>query len=223
MLLIICRSGACGLPGERHGFPSSLWYVTSREPTYVAVLVYVHWPLIISGIPQSIQLSLLLYQTIFYGEIAFPLCMSGVITVSITGRIALVRGKHIKLMGLYMAHPLTETILPLRSNQHRQFLHFEHLMLIESFALKSAWLFDQLIVNLTARNAVTLAVNMIFHNTQPFVQLLAYLLVVHRVTTRRGWKEDTEGKLTTLQWNRNRVETTQISTQVSVPITHEEF
>jgi len=171
MLLIICRSGACGLPGERHGFPSSLWYVTSREPTYVAVLVYVHWPLIISGIPQSIQLSLLLYQTIFYGEIAFPLCMSGVITVSITGRIALVRGKHIKLMGLYMAHPLTETILPLRSNQHRQFLHFEHLMLIESFALKSAWLFDQLIVNLTARNAVTLAVNMIFHNTQPFVQV----------------------------------------------------
>ncbi|KAL9709981.1 hypothetical protein Ac2012v2_007041 [Leucoagaricus gongylophorus] len=149
--------------------------------------------------------------------------MSVVITVSITGRIALVHGKHIKLMGLYMAHPLTETVLPLRSNQHRQFLHFKHLMLIESFALKSAWLFDQLIVNLTARNAVTLAVNMIFHNTQPFAQLLAYLLVVHRVTTRRGWKEDTEGKLTTLLWNRNRVETTQISTQVSVPITHEEF
>lgn len=171
MLLIICRSGACGLPGERHGFPSSSWYVTSREPTYVAVLVYVHWPLIISGIPQSIQLSLLLYQTISYGEIAFPLCMSVVITVSITGRIALVHGKHIKLMGLYMAHPLTETVLPLRSNQHRQFLHFKHLMLIESFALKSAWLFDQLIVNLTARNAVTLAVNTIFHNTQPFAQV----------------------------------------------------
>ena len=66
---------------------------------------------------------------------------------------------------------LTETILPLRSNQHRQFLHFDHLMLIESFALKSAWLIDQLIVNLIARNAVTLAVNMIFHNTQPFVQV----------------------------------------------------
>ncbi|KAJ3561509.1 hypothetical protein NP233_g10152 [Leucocoprinus birnbaumii] len=68
-------------------------------------------------------------------------------------------------------------------------------MLVESFALEFIW--------------TTITIGTSLSNG---VGIIAYLLVVYRVSTGRGWKRDTEEKLTTLQWNRDGLQTTQLTT-----------
>ncbi|KAF5350670.1 hypothetical protein D9756_008550 [Leucocoprinus leucothites] len=98
-------------------------------------------------------------------------------------------------------------------------------ILIESFALESLWqVLSIILVSIAARNSDTTSNASDFINlTQPFIQILAYLLVVYRVTTGRGWQEDTGQKLTTLEWNRDEPQTSTgfNDTRVSLPVPHE--
>lgn len=49
----------------------------------------------------------------------------------------------------------------------------------------------------------TLPGAMLFTGTEPFIRIIAFILLVYRVTTGRAWKRETEWQITSLQWNRS--------------------
>ncbi|KAJ3552548.1 hypothetical protein NP233_g12854 [Leucocoprinus birnbaumii] len=100
-------------------------------------------------------------------------------------------------------------------------------MLVESFTLESIWTIGASIngafmIGYQGFKVDFLTGEEFFANTGPFIEIIAYLLILYRVSTGQAWQVDTEEKLTSLQWNRDGMETTQLSTQASVRNLEEE-
>ncbi|KAF5357230.1 hypothetical protein D9756_006750 [Leucocoprinus leucothites] len=156
---------------------------------------------------DSDELQRLGYALIFVMQ-SLMLAIDIIVSLGIIVRIILVRRQHIKVMGQTDVADQYTSIISL---------------LVESFALTSVWMIMTTIFSsLGSVYPVLSAIGSFFLATQPFIQLIAYLLVVYRVSMGRGWKKDTERKLTTLQWNRDEPQTTEFSTRASLPVTQEE-
>ncbi|KAJ3560586.1 hypothetical protein NP233_g10739 [Leucocoprinus birnbaumii] len=106
-------------------------------------------------------------------------------------------------------------------------------MLVESFALESIWLVGATVTNsisllntsgsdIVQRTIDISAATTFFSSTAPLIQIIAYLLVIFRVSMGIAWQVDTEQKLSSLQWNMNIAQTTQLSTRASIRIFSEE-
>ncbi|KAJ3568918.1 hypothetical protein NP233_g5397 [Leucocoprinus birnbaumii] len=78
-------------------------------------------------------------------------------------------------------------------------------MLIASFALEFIWMTINIATGFS-NDIQTVSVNMASGDLAPSIQIIAYLLIVYRVSTGRAWKQDTEEKLTSLQWNQDASE-----------------
>ncbi|KAJ3553808.1 hypothetical protein NP233_g12562 [Leucocoprinus birnbaumii] len=122
-----------------------------------------------------------------------------IVTSLISGQIALARRKHIEIMG-------TSDI----SNHYFSIIS----MLVESFALEFVWTITSICTALAGHGGsmVSSSMNVVFIDLLPYIQLIAYLLVVYRVSTGRAWKKDTKEKLTSLQFNHEEQQTTQLTT-----------
>ncbi|KAJ3551724.1 hypothetical protein NP233_g13023 [Leucocoprinus birnbaumii] len=120
-----------------------------------------------------------------------------IVTSLISARIALVRRTHIQNMGESDS-----------SNQYFSIIS----MLVESFALEFIWTIILIATDFWPDNVRASAVNLAFNDLLPSIQIIAYLLVVYRVSLRRAWEKDTEEKLTSLQWNRDAQQSTQLTT-----------
>ncbi|KAJ3568914.1 hypothetical protein NP233_g5393 [Leucocoprinus birnbaumii] len=113
--------------------------------------------------------------------------LAGVVVTSLIGaRIALVRRKHIQIMGKSEV-----------SNQYFSIIS----MLVESFALEFIWM----TINIATYFSDDI-------QSRSVDEIIAYLLVVYRVSTGRAWEKDTEAQLSSLQWNRDAQQTTQLTT-----------
>ncbi|KAJ3564361.1 hypothetical protein NP233_g8343 [Leucocoprinus birnbaumii] len=150
--------------------------------------------------PEAMKQSIVLCV---YASQGVELIVPIYVTTLIVARISSVRRQHVKIMG--------------QSEVYHQYTSIIS-MLVESFALEALWMtigtvFD--FVNLTVQSPHFSAACIFFAATQPVIRIFAYLLVVYRVTTGRGWKENTEEKLTTLEWNRERLETSQLPVVIS--------
>ncbi|KAJ3560122.1 hypothetical protein NP233_g11037 [Leucocoprinus birnbaumii] len=156
---------------------------------------------IISGRPISTDSQWPVIAAVRQGMMMF----TGLIVTSlISARIALVRRTHIQTMG--------ESDI---SNQYFSIIS----MLVESFALEFIWSTMIITTNFWPDNVRASAVNDVFINLQSSIEIITYLLVVYRVSTRRAWEKDTEEKLTSLRWNRDAQRTTQLTTtQTSIRI-----
>ncbi|KAJ3570809.1 hypothetical protein NP233_g4160 [Leucocoprinus birnbaumii] len=123
--------------------------------------------------------------------------LTGLIVTSLIGaRIALVRRTHIQTMGKSES-----------SNQYFSIIA----MLVESFALEFIWTTISIATSFSDATGIP-AVNVAVTNLVPPIQIIAYLLVVYRVSTGRAWEKDTEEKLSSLQWNPDAQRTTQMTT-----------
>ncbi|KAF9440653.1 hypothetical protein P691DRAFT_781788 [Macrolepiota fuliginosa MF-IS2] len=79
-------------------------------------------------------------------------------------------------------------------------------MLIESYALESAWALAALI-SYVVKGAASVG---LFNNCSGAIEMIAYLLVVYRVSTGRAWSKNTGQQITrSLQFNHGTGHTTQ--------------
>ncbi|KAF5356809.1 hypothetical protein D9756_006749 [Leucocoprinus leucothites] len=140
--------------------------------------------------------------SVVYGSKALVLFVAIFVTLMIISKIAVVRREHVKLLGHSgISGQYTSTIA----------------MLVESFALESLWVTLSIILNICFDNDTGGAAGVFFATTGPSIQILAYLLVVYRVTTGRGWNKDTERHLTSLQFNNmDALQNTQLGAQTSI-------
>ncbi|KAF7763667.1 hypothetical protein Agabi119p4_8204 [Agaricus bisporus var. burnettii] len=104
-----------------------------------------------------------------------------VVTALATARLLLVRRYHIELMG--------------KSEISNQYVNIVAI-LTESYALESLWSLVAMILN-----AIDNPVSVIFIQCENFIRVIAYFLVVHRVSTGRAWSGDTGHELSSLHWN----------------------
>ncbi|KAJ3561510.1 hypothetical protein NP233_g10154 [Leucocoprinus birnbaumii] len=89
-------------------------------------------------------------------------------------------------------------------------------MLVESFALVFIWSTISIATSFSDGGAPK-SVKLVFGELLPSIQIIAYLLVVYRVSTGRAWKPDTEEKLTSLRFHHEEQRITQLNTtQVSI-------
>ncbi|KAJ3568912.1 hypothetical protein NP233_g5400 [Leucocoprinus birnbaumii] len=140
-----------------------------------------------------------------------------IVTSLISARIALVRRTHIQTMADYHVMIVYVNVVGKSdiSNQYFSIIS----MLVESFALEFIWTTMVITTDFSPDNVRVSAVSQAFTNLLPSIQIIAYLLVVYRVSSRRAWEKDTEEKLTSLQWNRGVQQATQLTTtQASIHI-----
>ncbi|KAJ3572666.1 hypothetical protein NP233_g2937 [Leucocoprinus birnbaumii] len=71
-------------------------------------------------------------------------------------------------------------------------------MLVELFALEFIWSAISIATTSFSGIVRTISVNRVISNLAPSIWIIAYLLVVYRVSTGRAWKKDTEEKLSLL-------------------------
>ncbi|KAF9440544.1 hypothetical protein P691DRAFT_687357 [Macrolepiota fuliginosa MF-IS2] len=103
------------------------------------------------------------------------------VTTLIIGRILVVRRRHINTMGA--------------SETGKQYMGVVA-MLIESYALESAWTLAILISDLLGNKPVAI----FFVNCDIAIEIIAYLLVIYRVFLGRGWNRQTEQQISSLQF-----------------------
>ncbi|KAF9444754.1 hypothetical protein P691DRAFT_834537 [Macrolepiota fuliginosa MF-IS2] len=121
------------------------------------------------------------------------------VTALIIGRLLVVRRRHISTMGA--------------SESSKQYMGIAA-MLIESYALESAWTIA-LLISEVLDNAPVAA---FFANCDPVIEIIAYLLVIYRVFSGRGWNRQTEQQISSLQFQAGRTThstTSEIVTQAS--------
>ncbi|KAF9443105.1 hypothetical protein P691DRAFT_844076 [Macrolepiota fuliginosa MF-IS2] len=105
------------------------------------------------------------------------------VTALIIGRLLVVRRRHINIMG-WSALQYMGIVA----------------MLIESYALESAWTLAALILAfLDNRPAGIFIVD-----CDPAIEIISYLLVIYRVSSGRGWNRQTEQQISCLQFQAGR-------------------
>ncbi|KAF9442512.1 hypothetical protein P691DRAFT_810496 [Macrolepiota fuliginosa MF-IS2] len=170
-----------------------LWVIWSA--TYYAVIVIV-LPVflflgfiavdIMAAIPHAfpVERSMPIFDTVLILQLAITV----LVTVLIIVRLMLVRRRHIKLMGA--------------SDASREYMGIVA-MLVESYALESAWCIAGM-VSYFARNG---SVSTFFLDCVVVIKVIAYMLVICRVSSGRGWKKQTERHISTLHWNHDTSDT----------------
>ncbi|KAF9443878.1 hypothetical protein P691DRAFT_632109, partial [Macrolepiota fuliginosa MF-IS2] len=103
------------------------------------------------------------------------------VTALIIGRLLLVHRRHINIMGT--------------SETTKQYMGIVA-MLIESYALESAWTFAILISGFLGNRAIA----DFFVQCDAAIEIIAYLLVIYRVSSGRGWNRKTEQQMSSLQF-----------------------
>ncbi|KAF9444766.1 hypothetical protein P691DRAFT_635204, partial [Macrolepiota fuliginosa MF-IS2] len=101
------------------------------------------------------------------------------VTALIIGRLLVVRKHHINIMGA--------------SETSKQYMGIVA-MLIESYALESAWTLAALISGFL----VSSTVGTFFIDCDSFIEIIAYLLVIYRVSSGRGWNRQTGRQISSL-------------------------
>ncbi|KAF9447034.1 hypothetical protein P691DRAFT_793844 [Macrolepiota fuliginosa MF-IS2] len=107
--------------------------------------------------------------------IATQLAITVIVTVLVVARLLRIRRVHINLMGT--------------SDISKQYMSIVA-MLVESYALESVWTLAALIALFQNTSAFTF-----FANCSNVVDVIAYLLVIYRVSTGRGWNRETERQM----------------------------
>ncbi|EKM75605.1 hypothetical protein AGABI1DRAFT_109358 [Agaricus bisporus var. burnettii JB137-S8] len=113
-----------------------------------------------------------------------------VMTSMIIVRLMLIRRKHIKLMGSNSGAMVGKT------DMAAQYLSIAT-MLIESYALSTAWNISFLIAHILKNGPA----HNFFNNTVAQVEVLSYFLVLYRVYSGRAWDRQTQNQLSTMRWN----------------------
>ncbi|KAF9443741.1 hypothetical protein P691DRAFT_778695 [Macrolepiota fuliginosa MF-IS2] len=108
-----------------------------------------------------------------------------IVTVLIIGRLLVVRRRHINMMGV--------------SENSKQYMGIVA-MLIESYALESAWTLAALISQFLDNESAAVFLG----NCDPPIEIIAYLLVIYRVSSGRGWNRQTERQISGLQFQVDR-------------------
>ncbi|KXN84542.1 hypothetical protein AN958_12353 [Leucoagaricus sp. SymC.cos] len=108
------------------------------------------------------------------------------VTLSIIACIMIVRKQQNKLMGKSTLGSQYTTIITI---------------LVESFALNTLWMTAEIATS-QSNGFQGYSAYYFLSGSQPYIQIISYLLIVYRVATGRAWKEDTGKKLTSLQFNR---------------------
>ncbi|KAF5350671.1 hypothetical protein D9756_008551 [Leucocoprinus leucothites] len=159
------------------------------------------------------NLTILLTKFLYFGYGSFELFITASVTIFIVIRIALVRRRHVDLMG--------------QSDATKQYTSIIS-VLVESFALESLWIVISTLTFIEIEDPTmrVSGVDEFFASHSAFHQdpcLSPCCISSHHGT---GWKEDTEQKLTTLEWNRdepqNSSRLSDIVTRASLPVHHEE-
>ncbi|KAF9441312.1 hypothetical protein P691DRAFT_684291 [Macrolepiota fuliginosa MF-IS2] len=70
-------------------------------------------------------------------------------------------------------------------------------MLVESCALESVWAFADLV---SFKFLVNSTVSGIFSINESYVEIIAFLLVIYRVSAGRAWNSNTDRQLSTMRW-----------------------
>ncbi|KAF9447204.1 hypothetical protein P691DRAFT_671935 [Macrolepiota fuliginosa MF-IS2] len=110
-------------------------------------------------------------------ESAFTLLVTGLVIT----RLVIVRRRHMST--------------GLGSSMTREYVCIAA-MLIESYALESAWSFIAMVLY-----AVGSPWSVLFIQCDDSIKVIAYLLVVYRVSKGRAWNNQTENQLSDLRWN----------------------
>ncbi|KAF9444353.1 hypothetical protein P691DRAFT_645849, partial [Macrolepiota fuliginosa MF-IS2] len=117
------------------------------------------------------------YETLVVSQLTIEI----LVTVLVVARLLVVRRRHIRLMGA--------------SEISKQYMSIAT-MLIESYALESAWTLAVLV----AHSVNSTAVYTFFADCDGAIEVIAYLLVIYRVSTGRGWNKQTERQLSSLHF-----------------------
>ncbi|KAF9446276.1 hypothetical protein P691DRAFT_214834 [Macrolepiota fuliginosa MF-IS2] len=106
------------------------------------------------------------------------------VTISVISRLLYIRRRHIKLMGA--------------TDISKQYVSIVA-MLIESYVLESVWILMLLLSYFLDNIAMfTLLINC------DAIEVIAYLLVIYRVSTGGGWSKQTEGQISSLYFREER-------------------
>ncbi|KXN87325.1 hypothetical protein AN958_08950 [Leucoagaricus sp. SymC.cos] len=127
------------------------------------------------------------------------------ITIPILLRVILVRRHHAKIIG-HSALGDGGSLISVVA------------MIVESFAIVSIWVTAEIVVTslISKEIRANSVIYLILAESEQFMRIIAYILLVYRVTTGRAWKRDTERQLTTLQWNRDPQTTGGFTTRLSL-------
>ncbi|KAF7782110.1 hypothetical protein Agabi119p4_1486 [Agaricus bisporus var. burnettii] len=148
-----------------------------------------------------------------WSTVARTLQIPSVVTLSLTviskimmtsmviTRLLLIRRRHIELMG--------------KTDIAAQYLGIAA-MLIESYALTTAWNIGYLIAFILNNPPM----NSFFGRSGAQVEILSYLLVLYRVFSGRAWSRQTQNQLSTLRWNRHSTQSTNDDSDMGVVTVH---
>ncbi|KAF9447028.1 hypothetical protein P691DRAFT_672312 [Macrolepiota fuliginosa MF-IS2] len=140
-------------------------------------------------------------STVFAAVLVLQLVITVLITLLIIVRLMLIRRRHINLMGE-------------ESDVSKQYTSIAA-MLIESYALESAWS----LAGMVAYFLKSQAISALFLDCEVHIKVVAYLLVLYRVSSGRGWNRRAERQISTLHWDHGReltVSSTEVATTMSV-------
>ncbi|KAJ3566174.1 hypothetical protein NP233_g7162 [Leucocoprinus birnbaumii] len=117
------------------------------------------------------------------GSYALGFANTVFVTLLVSMRLIIVRRRHLKLMG--------------PSEVTQQYIDIVT-VLIESYALECVWS----IVTIVLVSANYNPVNMLFNQCENLVRIIAYFLVLYRISRGSAWTPQTEQHMTSLCWNR---------------------
>ncbi|KAF9441046.1 hypothetical protein P691DRAFT_685296 [Macrolepiota fuliginosa MF-IS2] len=181
-----------------------LWVVYHATQYEIIIMVL---PVLLYLVGVDLQLLLLQYPNlvsqiysflgsqVFIGvmNIAFQLAFTLLVTLLVIGRLLLIHRHHIKLMGATNISKLYMSIVT---------------MFIESYALESAWVLASLISYIMGG----IASLDFFSNCNVAIEMIAYFLVIYRVSTGRAQSKDARQQVTrSLEFNYSTGYTTQTS------------
>ncbi|KAF5356844.1 hypothetical protein D9756_006800 [Leucocoprinus leucothites] len=155
--------------------------------TFTAISITV-WSLPANPISDNAAIS------ISISAYAFGSATTIFVTLLVSVRLILIRRRHLKLLG------------PSESTQ--QYMNIVAI-LVESYALESAWSLTTTLLVAIDSNPV----NVLFFQCENFVRVIAYFLVLYRVSRGSAWSQQTEQHLTSLCWNRDGGETSETMTE----------
>lgn len=152
---------------------------------HIANIVHSYQPRAHSDVVAAAVRSL--WRGLFSAELAFDLMSSMFVTIFVIGRILMVRRRHILVMG--------------KSDVANQYMGVVT-MLVESFALDSAFILAAVVATALNGGPSGSAMAALFlTGIEPFIRIIAYLLVIYRVTTGRAWGRRTEQQLSSIVWD----------------------
>ncbi|KAF9447209.1 hypothetical protein P691DRAFT_671958 [Macrolepiota fuliginosa MF-IS2] len=172
----------------------------SFAATDVMPIVWMFYPDLVSAKTAS---------AVFIANLSLQAVFTVSVTALIAARLMLVRRRHIRIMGT--------------TESSKQYMNIVT-MLVESYALESAWDFVLLVLFLVESQMTAL-----FFRCDSSIKIISYLLVVYRVSTGRAWGKKTERQISSLRWNHaGRSTTTENVTRASqvldtnaLPVSHQ--